>query len=508
MSKLVKSTLLVTLLNGLGIILGLFSNIFIAVKFGVGKEMDVYVAISSLPLYISSILNGALSTTFIPVFVEYKHHDKEEVWRLVSSLINIGFLITVVIVILVEIFSKQIMSVLTPGFSPDKIIIAAQFLRWQILIIIFVVINELMSGVYYAKGYFAVPFLNKIVSPLITIFYVLCFSRLLNVKSLIFASLTAMFVQTLILSFGFIKRKDFFYTLSFDFFNPAIVKMSKLMLPIVLGMVFYRIIPIFDSFFVSSLPEGGLSYIGYSFKLYNQFPSFFSIGISIAIFPLMANLVVEKSWEILKKNMSIAIRMLLFISLPITIILGIYSREVIEILFVRGAFLEQDAINTARAFSLYLLALPMAMVGGIIARGYYMFQDTITPTLIGIVEIILYVVCAYLFLPHLGYLAIPCAYAVYMNFSAINVLFVRRKLKSKGGRTIIICFLKHAFIAAVSSLIVFFPMQYVACIFIRGIIIAISFILYFAISLVIAKTQEAQCFWNVFVNKFRFSREL
>lgn len=504
MSGLVKSTILVTILNGIGLSLGFLSNLVIAQKFGAGYEMDVYLAATTLPLFFTAILSGSLSMTFIPVFAEYREKNNSETWRIVSSFINISVVATSILTFVGILFADPIMKLLAPGFTDEKITESANLLCWLMPTIIFTVINELMSSVYYSNNSFGVPLLNKIITPSITMLYVLAFSASLSTKSLVFASLTAMFIQTLLLAIGFVRNKKFSYSFILEYAHPAVLKIIKLIVPLIAGMIIYRAIPLFDRFIASSLPDGSISYLGYSSRIYLLLTGIITSGISLSLFPLMSKLAAEKNIASLKQNMSKGIRFLFFLSIPITLIIGIYSKEIVQLLFERGAFLNQDSISTSMALSIYLIALPVASIGTIIAQGYYVLQDTRTPAIIGVVEVLVYIGLSFLLLPKMGFLAIPVTYVIYFYISMINSLIVRKKLGGSGGRKILISFFKHTLIAIASVAIIFYPISVVDNLFVKNIFISTGFIWYLILSKLILKSEEAIVIWEkIFVNGFR-----
>jgi putative peptidoglycan lipid II flippase len=461
-------------------------------------------AATALPMYLVTIISSALNVTFIPVFAEYRDKNNKDLWEVVSSFLNISVLITIFFISIIVIEAKPIMKILTPGFNEDKIDLASLLLKWQMPIVILTVVNELMASIYYSNNNFVIPLLNKIISPIVTIIFVLLLSKFISVQSLVFATLIGMFLQTLILAIGFIKDKEFKYSLSFNFKSTGVIKIFKLMLPLFCGMMLYKIMPLFDRFLASKLPEGSISYLGYSFKIFNQIPPIISTGISMSIFPLLATLAANDNWNELKIRMSIGIRFLLFLSVPIVLMISLYSKPIIELVFQHGFFNSSDTLNTSHALSIYIIALPFAVVGEIVSKGFYVLQDTLTPAIIGIFEVIVYILSAFIFLPFLGFLSIPAAYAVYFCFSTINAYFVRRKLGNKGGKKIIMSFFKYSLVSIFSAIMIYLPIRTCESMLLKNIFIFCGFCIYFLICFFILKTEESKKIYNYISREFSF----
>jgi putative peptidoglycan lipid II flippase len=278
----------------------------------------------------------------------------------------------------------------------------------------------------------------------------------------------------------------------FNYKHPGVIKILKLMTPLVLGMFIYRAIPIFDRYFLSKLTEGSISHIGYAMQLMSVMPTLIVSGISVSIFPMMSKYAAEHDWDALRDIMSKGIRMLYFLSIPFVVILGVYGRPLIQMIFERKAFISADTTAVYYAFAIYLLGLPAMAIGSIIGQGYYVLQDTKIPVFLGLVETIIYIGLCFVLIPRLDYLAIPVSYAAYFNLSLLGAFIVRYKLGSRGGLKIVISFLKN-FCAAMLSLLVLYLVMKTAKTNIILICISIfmSFMIYALISRLIFRTEES-----------------
>lgn len=496
MSDIAKSSLIVTIFTALGIGLSFFSNVVVAAKFGAGKEMDIFLASTTLPLFIISILSGALNFTFIPVFAEYKTKGSQEVWKVVSSFINLNLLVMSILCLVGIVCAYQIMGAIAPGFTEEKLSKATELLQWLFPIIIFSVFNELMAGVYYSNQRFVVPSLNKVVSPVIVVIYVFFFHASLSTTSIIFAMLTATALQTILLILGIFRTPDFHYSFVIDFKHPGVLKILKLMTPLIFGMIIYRAIPIFDRLFLSKLSEGSITHVEYAMKLMIVISTIIVSGISTTIFPLMSKHAASQNWDELRSLISVALRMLFFISIPCAVLVGSYSKSMIKLAFERGAFTSFDTVAVYNAFFIYLLTIPAISIGTIIGQIYYVLQDTKTPAILGVVEMLIYVGLCTVLIPSVGYLAIPVAYLLYFNVSLINILIVRIKLKTLDGKRIAVSMIKN-FVSAILALSILKLFTASTSNPIAAfVIVLVGLMLYLAFSAVLFETEEGIIAWK------------
>ena len=402
MSRIVRTSLIVTIFTVAELGLGFLSNVVIAAKFGAGREMDVFLAATTLPLFIITILSGSLNFTFIPVFAEYRAKDPQEIWKVVSSFVNLNIVVTSMVCILGMIFAYPLVKLLTPGFSEEKLIKSAELLQWLFPMIIFTAVNQLMASVYYSNQKFVIPSFNKIIGPLLTIIYVSLFQNSLSTKSIVLAMLSATCIQMVLLAGGFLRTHDFHYSFVFDYKHPGVIKILKLMTPLVLGMVVYRGIALYDRFVLSLLPEGSISIFNYSNKIIASILPLVVTGISTTVFPVISGYYIAKNMGLFKQRLEEVLRVLMVVTMPIIVFVVMFAGDVVKIIFERGSFNHPVTLQVSAILSLQITVLfPMA-AGTILGLCFYATQNTRISTILGTLEAILYMAICYPLTVHMG----------------------------------------------------------------------------------------------------------
>ena len=106
-------------------LVGLIRDRLLASTFGAGEVLDVYYAAFRLPDFIFNIfVLGALSASFIPVFLEYWHRDQSkseaerQAWPMTNSILNLIAVTLIILGGLMWLFTPQLMGIIAPGFSP------------------------------------------------------------------------------------------------------------------------------------------------------------------------------------------------------------------------------------------------------------------------------------------------------------------------------------------------------------------------------------------------------
>lgn len=424
MSKLFKATVLVTLLSFVGQALNFLINSFIASKLGVGREVDCYINATTLPTYIIVIITGSLSATFIPSFISVK--DRQKRISLISSLLTFTLIIGSIISLFIYNYSLEIINIQAPGFNSDLKLYSSILLRKSLLLIDLTIISEIFSGYFYSINQYLIPVINKIISPIITIFILLITKSNIDASLIIDASLTGLILQNLFLLFLYYNKGNRLI-FRIKFLDVELIKILRLMIPLLLGSVFYKILPIFDKYFLSTLPIGSTSIVNYSQRLFLTATQIIGAGLSMQVLSHMASLVSDNNINELKSVLNKILKLIIYLTIPITVLTYNYSIEIVKIIFERGLFRESDSENVASNLMLYSLAIPVVAIGTVVSQGLYVLKNTWAPFIVGIFEILLYIILCFSFIKTIGVLAFPIAYVVYFYFSVFLLHFILNK---------------------------------------------------------------------------------
>jgi putative peptidoglycan lipid II flippase len=89
---------------------------------------------------------------------------------------------------------------------------------------------------------------------------------------------------------------------------------------------------------------------------------------STVLLPHFATLVANHQWEGLRRDLGVYTRLILVVSAPATLLLALFSRPVVALLFQRGAFTAADTATVSLIQSLFVLQIPFYMLGIMLVR--------------------------------------------------------------------------------------------------------------------------------------------
>jgi len=395
------------------------------------EQLDIFFASFRIPDIIFEILiTGALTSSFIPIFIKYK--DKpEELRENISSIINLIFLILFLIILTLFIFLKKITLVITPGFSPQKV---DQITFFSSILLLgqlpFLILGNFLTGIGQANKIFFLPSIAPIfynLAIIITTIFLHQLGLLAPVMGVVFGSLTIFLIQIPLLFFD-----GFFYQFVLKI-NAAVKEFFQMAIPRILTVIVSQIDATIDLILSTFLKAG--SYTAFYLAQHLQLLPVSVIGIAFgqASLPYLSNLVKEKKEFELKQIVEETILCLLFLSLPFAIFF-IFGRTPLVRLFFGGEKFDWEAtVVTAKTLSYFALGLPFHTLYYFLTRCFYAFLDTKTPFLIGLFSIILntFFSVFFIFFLKLPVFALSLSFSMAIILNTLSLfLFLTKKIKN------------------------------------------------------------------------------
>lgn len=425
MRNLLKPTLVLTVTTLLGQFVSFFVNIISAKLFGADMKMDAYLAAQAIPNFISVVLLGGLGYVFIPTFIDCKTHNREQdAWKLANSMIIIYVSALAVIALIGMFFAGPLLELTVPGLSPEAKSLAKNlsYIIWPTTVLSGML--AILVSLYHAYEQFIYQALMTLIAGILYILILLVFGNRSNGIYVLSLGLLISSVVNVVLLMRILNKQQ---KIRFNFRDKTILALLNLQLPILLTSACSNATRLLDRFLASELPVGTISYLSYADKLKLAIAAVLGGGISVTLFPLMAKNFSGKKTEELKENISFGLRVTAIVVLPIVLIGSVLAAPVVELLFQRGQFTKVDTNNVASLLPWFLLSIVGATMANVTARAFYVLQKTKMIAVIGILEIVLYLVYMPLLFSSLKGVGIAIAVMLLWNSSLLLQLFVLDK---------------------------------------------------------------------------------
>ncbi|MCD6519678.1 MAG: murein biosynthesis integral membrane protein MurJ [Anaerolineae bacterium] len=381
-------------------LLGLVRESVIAGTFGASGATSSFDAVSTVPKMVYELLiGGMLSAALIPVLSEYAVEERRaELEEILSLLLSLAGTLAIVIVVLLELAAPLIAPLLVGGFDAQLLRTATKLIRLIVPSIPIYVLSGILQAYHYARRRFVYPAMGAPAHNLGVIIAVLLFSRVLGIASLSIAIVLAALTQFLVQLPG-LKGVRFSWT--FHWRHPVVRRILQLYAPVVLSIVVQNIGIIIDRNLASRTMSEAITWMNKATFLIQLPLGLVSIAISLAVLPTLSQIDARKELSRFKSTLSLGLRLVLVVIIPATAGLFALGKPIIELIFEHGEFTPMDTLQSWNALRLYLLGLPFAAIDLPLVFAFYAQKDTLTPVIVGIVCVLLYLIVG----PTLAFLA-------------------------------------------------------------------------------------------------------
>lgn len=379
-------------------ILGLFRDRLLAGTFGAGSELDIYYAAFRIPDFVAMVLiMGSISAAIIPLFSEYLVKSKEEAWKFFSNLLNSFLLFLVIISIILIIFVPQILRIIVPGFSGDKLETTVGLTRIMFLSPILLGISNIISGVLRVFKRFLVTSLSPIMYNIGIISGILFFVPRMGIKGLawgvVFGALLHLLVQIpIIFSLGFKPQR------ALDFSHPGLLKAIRLTLPRTLGLAASQINLIVITAIGSTLVAGSIAVFNLADNLQRLPITFIAASFSTAAFPFLALYFSRMEKDKLIKEFLAVFKQIVFFIVPISLLIFILRAQIVRVILGTGKFAWADTQLTAACLGLFSIGIFAYGLSLLVSKTFYALHNTKIPALVALVTIAINVCLSFFFI--------------------------------------------------------------------------------------------------------------
>ena len=413
-------------------VLGLFRGTLIAYFFGASVLTDAYYSAFKISNFFRQLLGeGALGNTFIPLYHKKKKEEGEERSReYIFSVLNITFLFSFVVSVLMIIFSSYIIDFIVVGFNDELKIVASRLLKIMSFYFLFISLSGMMGSILNNFGYFAIPASTSIFFNLSIISSAIWLTKYFDIDALAYGVLIGGILQFLVVFFPFLKLLKT-YSLKIDFKDIYLKFLGIKLIPMLVGVFARQVNTIVDQFFASFLVAGSITALENASRIYLLPVGVFGVTISNVLFPSISRAAANGDKKDTNRRIVSALNFLNFLTIPSLFVLTFFSKDVIRLIFSYGKFNEEAVKITSECLFYYSLGLLFYVGVQLISKGYYAMGDNKRPAKFSIIAIIMNIVLNYLLIKNFQHkgLALATSISSGVNFFLLLFIYIKNYVK-------------------------------------------------------------------------------
>ena len=392
--SLLRGTSVVAALTLLSRVLGFFREVLVARLFGASAIADTYFIALRIPNMLRSIFaEGALTSAFIPVFAKEIKAGSKEAHAAFKSIASALLISTGTITALGIIYSKQIVSVVAPGFSTNaqQFELAVSLTQIMFPYLMCVSLITLFNGALNSVYIFGISAWAQVVMNLTLIVgaYLAAFYQQTEAAYFLAISVVVGGVLQVVTQMPALKRAHFPLFFLGNPFSHATWSVIVLMIPAILGAKLYQLTIFINTQLASSLEAGSVAWLSYADRLVQLPVGVVTIALSSVLLPTLAAKAVDGDHHAFGRSLIDSLRFTVFIMIPATVGLFIFAQPIVTLLLQRGAFDLYAASRTAMVTKAYAVGLVPVSLHALLVRALQARKDTVTPTLLGLVTLVL-----------------------------------------------------------------------------------------------------------------------
>jgi putative peptidoglycan lipid II flippase len=444
---LLRSSAVVAVGTGLSRVTGLLRTVVLAWALGTTVLADSFNLANTTPnILYDLLLGGILSATLVPVFVDNLRNGDDEG---TDAIVTVTTVLLVAATALTVLAAPWIVSVYTGRMSgePERLaqLTAASvpLLRLFLIQIVFYGLTTLATGLLNTRDRFAAAAFAPVLNNVVAIGVLVAFRRLAGSGAptveqvtndagllwLLGLGTTAGIVAMALVLWPAVRRAGIAVHWRFQPRHPSVIRVVRLS-GWTVGYVIANQVALFVVLRLAvGAEEGAASAYSYAYLFFQLPYGLFAASVMTAAMPELSRRAAAGDRPGFAHHFGTALRLVVVVVLPLSVLLVILARPTVSILLERGAFSAASTELTATTLAAFAVGLVGFSVYLLAMRGFYAHADTRTPFFINVGENLLNVVLAVALVGRYGVTGLALAFALaYLVAGAVALWVLRAKV--------------------------------------------------------------------------------
>jgi putative peptidoglycan lipid II flippase len=428
--QILGAAITVALSTALVKIVAVVREIVIAWKFGTGDELDAYLIALLVPEFIINVVAGSFNAALIPTYIRVREQEgAKAAQRLFSGATVWSLVLLGITTILIVVSAPQYLPQMASGFSAEKINLTFKLLCVISPIVMLTGIVTIWSAVLNAGERFALAAFSPIMTPVTTIVLLLLGGKLWGVFTLAGGLVVGAVMEIILLGIA-LRQQKFSLLPRWYGFDDNLRQVANQYAPMITGGFLMCSTGIVDKSMAAMLSPGSVAALSYGNRVTAIPISLILTGLSTAVIPYFSKMVARKDWIGVRHTLKQYMKIVFAVSIPLTLILIIFSEAIITILFQRGSFTNNDVHLVAKIQSCFSLQIPFYIATILVVRLISSMQLSQIFVWGSSYNLIINIVLNYLFVKWFGLAGIALSTTcVYIFSFSFLTLFLVKKLR-------------------------------------------------------------------------------
>ncbi len=413
--------------------------------FGAGSAYDAFVVGFRIPNLTRDLFaEGALSSAFVPTFVEYlTRRNKDEAAHL-ANLVATAIIFIVGAVCVLGIFvSPWLVELVTSNWSataPEKYREAVLLTQIMFPFLLLVALAAQAMGILNSMNQFAVPAFSSTMFNIGSVaagvalgFWLGPRLGLQPIEGMAVGVVIGGAMQ-LLWQAPSLYRQGFRFRFAFDFDHPGLRQILRLMGPAIIGNASVQINVLVNTFFAASIVDpvrgldGPVAWLSYAFRFMQLPLGLFGVAIATATLPAIGRSALSGDIEEFRETLARSLGLVFLLTVPSAAGLVVLGPSIVGAIYEGAKFTPYDTRQTALALSFYAIGLAGYSAAKILTPAFYALKDSRTPMYVSLGSIVINAGMAWLLVRWfaLGHSGLALSTSCVALFSFLSLFWVLR----------------------------------------------------------------------------------
>ena len=365
--QILSAVLTVGIGTGLVKVISVAKELVVAWKFGTSDAMDAFLIALLVPAFIINVVASSFNAAVIPTYIQVREKEgKEAAQRLFSGTTVWSVLLLLIITILVVVTSPIYLPIIAKNFSPEKLNLTHDLLLAISPIILLSGVITIWSAILNAGERFALAALSPIITPSMSIAFLLA-NNSWGVFALASGLVFGSFLEIILLGVA-LHRQGISLSPKWHGFDIHLRQVAGQYMPMMAGALLMNSSGLVDQSMAAILSPGSVAALNYGNRVVSLPISLITTALSTAIIPYFSKMVACEDWTSVRHTLKHYLSLIIAFTVPLTVLLIIFSEPIVKIIFQRGSFTSADTHLVAQIQTCFALQIPFYLANILVVR--------------------------------------------------------------------------------------------------------------------------------------------
>lgn len=401
-------------------------------------------------------------------------------------------------------FTPECVRIFATGFDEETMELACGFTRIAILSLYFSTFTSIYRSYLQSHDNFTPNAIGEVIQAILVLLSIYM-GAVYNIWLLVAGCALSIGVRVAILM-PYSSKYGYRFNLNFIWRDSNVKHFGLLLLPVIIGVAVNDINTIVDKTIASTVAVGAISALTYGNSLMQLANGGIVQPIATVYYPYITRYVAEKKVSDAANMLRKTISTVLTLFTPLTILFCLYSEQITEALFGRGAFDSNSVKMTSSAFFFYSVGLSFVAIRELLSRYYYAYGNTKTPMLNAAIGVVFNIVFNILLSKLMGVGGLALATSISALVTSVLLVYdAKRKVGLKLGDVFDIEDIGKSFFSSILMACFSFVMYAILDLNLveKLLIVFVLSLIFFMILAVVFKIKNIQFLTNIVVLKLR-----